>query len=49
MILEQARDNPDQVFNDPEAENNLVDFYNLLYQIDKRANPQLYPKMKMYD
>lgn len=29
-----------------EAKHNLVGFYNLLLQIDKRNNPQLYKKVK---
>lgn len=43
MFLE-AKDNQGAVFDDPEAQNNLVGFYNLLLTIDKRVNPQLYDR-----
>lgn len=33
---------PRDALDDPEAESNLVGFYDLLLQIDKRVNPQNY-------
>ena len=32
----------EKIFEDPEAKNNLVDFFNLLLTIDKRNNPKNY-------
>lgn len=42
MFPKESNDKKDAVFDDPEAESNLVGFYNLLLTIDKRINPQSY-------
>jgi hypothetical protein len=42
MFLDENKDKKDAVFDDLEAQSNLVDFYDLLLKIDKRTNPQNY-------
>ena len=42
MFLDQAKDQKDAVFDDPDDESNIVGFYDLLLKIDKRKSPENY-------
>lgn len=42
MFSKEPKDKKDAVFEDAEAQSNLVEFFNLLLTIDRRNNPQNY-------
>ncbi len=37
-----AKPTVDEIFSDPAARRNIVGLYELLYEIDRRINPQFY-------